>query len=60
MLPTCSRELRGNLGPVPHHVLVPILAETVITIIIHVIIVIVILQGIGSDPVNISFKLITS
>ena len=53
VLPTCSRQLRGNLGPVPHDVLVSVLAKTVITVIIHVIIIIVVLQGIGSDPANI-------
>ena len=56
VLPTCSRQLRGNLGAVPHDVLVSVLAKTVIAVIMHVIIIVVILQGIGCDPANV-FKL---
>ena len=56
MLPTCSGQLRGDLRPVPHHIILPVLAETVISIVIHVVIILVILQGIGSHPANVPIQ----
>ena len=38
VLPTCSRQLRRQLRPAAQHVLLPVLPETVVTIIVHVVI----------------------
>ena len=51
MLPTCSGKLRGDLRAVPHKVLVPVLSETVVSIIIHAIVILFIIKGIGCNPV---------
>ena len=49
MLPTCSSQLRRQLGSSIHHVIVSILSETVIAIIVHVVIVVVIINTDGSS-----------
>ena len=60
MLPTCSRQLRGQLRALVQHLVVTIISEAVITIVVHVILVLVIVHAncIGSNPTSRNVKML--
>ena len=49
VLPTCSRKLRRQLRAPVHHLVIPVLSETVIPILVQVVIVVILINTDGSS-----------